>query len=756
LNTAVVPTALERTGNFSASKTKPTDPNNGNAPFPGGVIPTNRLDPTAMNILNTYIPTANLPGNIWQGQVPSPYDTNEALIKIDHSFSDRNLLSASYYETSGNNSVLPGGNLPWSMQAFNWRQQNINASDTFTINPNTVNQFWVTYTRNFGGRLNTPQISLHDLGSTFEPQGTPSLPQITVTGYFTLAQSIAGPVAGTNFYSTRDSLSYTHGRHTLKFGGELALDKDVQQTLLNNYGVFSFSGAKTANALSDYLTGLPVTMNQDAPITALDNFWLASLFAQDDFRVTPRLTLNLGIRWEIQTPPTDPFNREGTFEQGVQSQVLKGSGVPAGLLVVGDPGIGPGIVSTQLAHFAPRVGLAFDPFGDGKTSIRAAAGVFYGSVSGNEWNSTSNYQPFAVREQFNNIQSLSNVYGLFPGGVSPYPYSYNPSNPTFIYPAEIYGMSPAFRWPYTYQLNFSVQRQITGSFSISVAYVGSLARRLPFAYDENYPYYNSTATTGNVNNRRPIDSGELAQIFLVQSMENTAYNGLQITAEKRMGHHVSAKGFYSFSKDIEDVELDNNTTNGGAQDYRNLAEDRGLSDNDRRHTMVSEVIWNMDYFGKTNPFLRNVINGWQLSAIATLQSGLPFTVTTGKDNNLDGNTNDRGNVMGSPILDPHRGQAIVTGEWFNTAVFTSPANGADGTTGRNALTGTGAKNIDMGIFRNFKFRERMTLQARGEFTNAFNIVNLQNPTTTMSSSLFGQIRTASAMRQVQLGLRLTF
>ena len=296
-----VPTALERTGNFSASKTKPTDPLNGNAPFPGAVIPTSRLDPTAMNILNTYIPIANLPGNIWQGTVPSPYNTDEALIKIDHSFTDRNRLSGSYYETSGNNSVLPGGTLPWSMQSFNWRQQNVNASDTLTLSPNTVNQFWVTYTRNFGGRLNTPQISLHDLGSTFEPQGTPSLPQITVTGYFTLAQSIAGPVAGTNFYSTRDVLSYIHGRHTLKFGGELALDKDIQQTLLNNYGVFSFSGSKTANALSDFLTGLPVTMNQDAPITALDNFWLGSLFAQDDFRVTPRLTLNLGIRWEIQT-----------------------------------------------------------------------------------------------------------------------------------------------------------------------------------------------------------------------------------------------------------------------------------------------------------------------------------------------------------------------------------------------------------------------------------------------------------------------
>ncbi len=756
LNTAVVPTALERAGNFSASKVKPTDPTNGNAPFPGGIIPASRLDPTAMNILNKYIPAANLPNNIWQGSVPSPYNTDEALIKIDHSFTDRNLLTGSYYESSGFNSVLPGGNLPWSMQAFNWRQQNVNSSDTITISPTLINQFWLTYTRNFGGRLNTPQISLHDLGSTFQPQGTPSLPQITVTGYFTLAQSIAGPVAGTNFYSMRDAVSYIHGRHTLKFGGELALDKDVQQTLLNNYGVFSFSGSKTANALSDFLTGLPVTMNQDAPITALDDFWIGSLFAQDDFRVTSRLTLNFGMRWEVQTPPTDPFNREGTFEQGVQSQVLKGSSVPTGLLVVGDPGIGRGIVSTQLNHFAPRVGLAFDPVGDGKTSIRAAAGIFYGSVSGNEWNSTSNYQPFAVREQFNNIQSLSNVYGLFAGGVSPYPYSYNPNSPTFILPAEIYGMSPAFRWPYTYQLNFSLQRQITKDFTVTAAYVGSLGRRLPFAYDENYPYYNSTATTSNVNNRRLIDPGQLAQVFLVQSMENTAYNGLQITVEKRMGHHFGAKGFYTFSKDLEDVQLDNNTTNGGAQDYRNLFEDRGLSDNNRSHNMVAEAIWNMDYFGHTNLFLRNVINGWQLSAIATLESGLPFTVTTGKDNNFDGNTNDRGNLVANPFLDPHRGQANVTAEWFNTAAFASPANGADGTSARNLMTGPGTKNVDMALFRNFKVRERMTLQARGEFTNAFNMVNLGNPTGTMSSSLFGQIRTASAMRQVQLGLRLTF
>src|SRR5262249_48946853 len=152
-----------------------------------------------------------------------------------------------------------GGTLPWSMQAFNWRQQNANASDTSILSPNLVNQFWVTYSRYFGGRLNTPQISLGDLGSTFSIQGPKQLPQISVSGYFTLAQAISGPVAGTNFYSSRDTLSWTRGRHTIKFGGELALNKDVQQTLLNDYGVFSFTGTKTGNALADFVTGLPVT-----------------------------------------------------------------------------------------------------------------------------------------------------------------------------------------------------------------------------------------------------------------------------------------------------------------------------------------------------------------------------------------------------------------------------------------------------------------------------------------------------------------
>lgn len=758
LTGAVVPTAAERSGNFSADKTKPTDPLNGGAPFPGAQIPSARFDPVALKILNQSVPVADISGNGWQGYVPNPYNTNEVLLKIDHLITDRQRFSGSYYETAGINTIQPAGNLPWSTQTFNWRQQNLNASDTWTLGPNTVNQFWVTYTRNFGGRLNLPGESLGDFGSTFQPQGTPSLPQIAVSGYFTLGQSIAGPVAGTNFYSVRNMMSYTRGQHTLKFGGELSLDKDIQQTLLNNYGVFSFSGAKTGNAFADYLTGLPVTMNQDAPITAMDNFWTGALFVQDDWRLHPRLTLNLGLRWDVQTAPTDPFNREATFEQGVQSQVLKGSNIPVGLLVVGDPGVGRGIVSTPLKHFSPRLGLAWDPFGNGKTSIRAGAGLFYGSVSGNEWNSTSNYQPFAVREQFNTVQSLSNPYGLLPGGVDPFPYSYNPASPQFIFPAAIYGMAPNFRWPYTYQLNFSVERQIGKDWSFTGAYVASLGRRLPFAIDLNYPSYTSTATTSNVNNRRPIDTGVLSNIYSVESVMNTSYNSLQIMTEKQFSHHVSMKAFYVFSKALEDVQLDNNTVNGGAEDYHNLGLEYGRSANDRRHNAVGSVIWNLDYFGHFNPVLRSIINGWQLSAIVTFSSGLPINITTGSDNNLDGNNNDRPIVVGDPYLDPHRSRNDAAAEWFNIAAFIAPAKGQDGNLARNQLDGPGLKQVDGGVFRNFSIGERVVLQARGEFTNALNIVNLGNPNLTLSSSQFGRITTenSNGMRQVQLGLRMTF
>jgi len=779
LNGAIVPTTLERNGDFSQSVTAtgakvfikdPTKTGTCNATVQTAcfssngqlnVIPPGRLDGVAINIMNKFIPSANSPGNKWQGFIPSPYDTDEFLAKVDHKFSETNSITVSYFETSGTNTVRAGnGNLPWSRQQFDWRQHDANLSDTWIISPSKINQLWLTYTRNFGGRLNVPQTSLADLGSLFTPQGTPSLPQITVTGFYNLTQAISGPVAGTNFYSLRDTFSATHGRHAVKFGGELSLDKDIQQTLLNNYGVFTFNGVVTQNALADFEAGLPSSLSQDAPSFGFTNNWYVAFFLQDDFRIHPRLTLNLGVRWDIQTPPTDPQNKESTYVAGAHSTVNPSA--PVGILFPGDPGIRRGIVSVPWKHVSPRVGFAWDPFGDGKMAIRAGAGVFFGSVSGNQWNTTSNFEPFAIRLTFTNNNSasnkgagatLSNPYKGLAGG-DPFPY-----HGQFVNAGSIFGPAPNFAWPYTYQLNFSVQRQVTQNLSVNAAYVGSFSHNLPFAIDLNYPTF-AGATTSNVQARRPNPA--FGAVLSMQSGQTASYNGLQISATQRMWQHFQFNAFYEYSKTFDSVQLQNSTTQGLVQNFANIAEDRGRADTDMRHHMVVSMIWQPDYYSGGNSILRNILNGWSVSPILKIHSGFPFTVTNGADANLDGNNTDRAQLVGDPLSGtcPNGlpvGSALC---WFNTSAFVrnNPTNGApvDGNSARNLLDQAGYKDVDLAIFRTFKIRERMNFQVRGEALNVFNFVNLNAPAATAGTANFGQVTTAQTMRQLQLGLRLTF
>lgn len=784
LNGAIVPTALERNGDFSQSVDA-----NGNKVFikdptkagtcsaavqtacfsNNGVInaiPANRLDPVATQIINQFIPKPNIGTNKWQGFLPSPYNTDEFLGKIDHSLTDRQLLTASYFETSGTNTVQSGsGNLPWSQQEFNWRQHEANVSDTWSFSPDKINQVWLTYTRNFGSRLNVPQTTLAALGSLQTVQSTPSLAQIGVTGFFNLTQAIAGPVAGTNFYSTRDTFSYNRGRHAFKFGGEVSLDKDIQQTLLNNYGVFTFNGTVTSgtgtkgNALADFELGLPSSLSQDAPVTGYTNTWYTAIFAQDDFRIHPRLTLNLGVRWDVQTAPTDPQDKESTYVSGAQSTVRPTA--PLGILFPGDPGVTRGIISTAWNHVSPRVGLAWDPFGDGKTSIRAGAGIFYGSLSGNEWNTTANFEPFAVRLTFNNNNSatkstgatLSNPYRGLVGG-DPFPY-----NGQFVNGGSIFGPSPNFHWPYTYQLNFSVQRQVTSSLAVMASYVGSLSHDLPFAVDLNYPTF-AGATTTNVQARRPTPA--FGQVLSMQSGQTASYNALQISATQRTSHHVSFNAFYIYSKTFDSVQLQNSTTQGLVQDFTNMGADRGRADTDMRHQLVVAMIWQPDYYTGGNFVLRHVTNGWSISPILKLHSGFPFTVSNGADANLDGNNNDRAQLVGDPFSGSCPSGAPVGSAacWFNTAAFArnNPTNGApvDGNSPRNFLNQPAYRDVDLAIFRTFKVSERFNLQFRGEALNVFNMVSLNAPNATVGTATFGQITSAQTMRQLQLGLRLGF
>jgi hypothetical protein len=815
LNGATVPTTAERTGDFSADNPSPkasTDPQPID-PLTGktfvcngavGVICANRLDPTAVNILSKMIPPANVGTNGWQGSLATPFNTNDFLIKLDHQLTGKQMLTVSYFETSGINTIQAGtGNLPWSSQRFNWRQHNANISDTWTLSPNKVNQVWLTYTRNFGGRLNLPQTSLGSLGSSFLIQGTPSLPQISVTGFFSLTQAIAGPLAGTNFYSLRDVFSYTHGRHSLEFGGEFALNKDIQATLLNNYGVFTFSRASfctgtiaapplatSCNALADFLLGLPSAVAQDAPVTPLTNTWNTALFVQDNFRALPRLTFNIGLRWDIQTPATDPQNRESTFVAGQQSMIHPSA--PKGILFPGDPGVTRGIIPVRYGHISPRAGLAWDPFGDGKTSLRAGAGIFWGSTSGNNWNMTSNFEPFAIRlNPFANAgivtvggvkmqgATLTSPYQNYPGG-APFPYNGN-----FVAGGSIFGIAPNFDLPYTYHVDVALERQIAKDFSISIAFVGAYSHNLPFAVDLNYPTpclllspvpSGCGASGTSVLSRRPIDNSNIGttasafgQVFAAQSGQTAAYNGLQVTATKKMARHFMLNAFYTYSKSLDSVELQNNTPNPSAagqvpQNYNNLKLERGRSDFDIRQQFVAAGIWELDYYGGPNSIVRGFVNGWRISPIVKVHTGLPFTVTSGVDNNQDGSSaNDRPNLVPgiSPVMDPYRLRSALVAAWFNTQAFTPNTISASNPSGvgnaaRNLLDAPGYRDVDLAIYRDIRVHENWILQVRAEATNAFNMVSLGTPNTTLTSASFGKITSAQPMRQIQLGMRLTF
>jgi Carboxypeptidase regulatory-like domain len=757
-NTAVVATAAERAGDFSLSSRRPNDPLTGQ-PFPGGIIPASRFDPAAKTIQDKYVPLPNLPGNFFEVRSPDPIRTNEGTVKLDHQFSARQTLAGSYFHLTGVDTqplsgvgTTSGGNIPWVDRDFNWNQDNINVTHTWSLNPNMINQLRGTYVRQFGARVNRPTTNLGDLNSNFKIQGDPTLPRITVTGFFTAQTSIAGPDAGSNYFGVKDALSITRGRHSFKLGGDFSYEKIVHDTLLDNYGTFQFNGSKTGNAYADFLLGLPSTMTQDAPVRKTDNGAYISAFAQDDFRIHPRVTLNLGVRYDLQFPFTDPQDRKLAFVPGKQSVINPTA--PVGLLFPGDEGVGRGIVHTDVNNVAPRLGIAWDPKGDGRTAVRGAFGMFYGSITGNEWNTTADNQPFTVRQTFPTVFTLSDPYRNLPGGVGPFPFVYTPGSPRFTYPAQVFGPSLDFVWPLSYQANVTVEKELGRSFSVSASYVGSFGRNLAAAVDNNYPVLTAGATTANVNSRRPYLPGTIGAANVLSSIFTSDYNALQLSAERR-GTRFSGKAYYAFGRGYEDVDFQGGGL-PGVQNATRLPAERGRTSADRRHSFTMSGVWRIDYFDQSSAWVRHLANDWTLSTIITLQSGTPLTIGTGQDRNLDGLTNDRADLVGDPELDHGRPREELIEGWFDVAAFALPALGTDGSSGRSIVDGPGIRNIDLGLFRDVRLTGRTMFQFRIEATNVFNIVNLINPGTTLGTATFGKIRAARNMRQIQLGGRFSF
>jgi hypothetical protein len=733
-------------------------------------IPTAMLDPTAQNFINKLIPLPNLSGNRYTGFFTSPTSQDEYLGKFDTTLGAKDHLSISYFNLKTTQNAFGGGNIPYSVNESFARQQNLNVSDIHSFSGSTVNQVWLTLTRVAGGRINLPQTTVGDLGSSYTIQGPPALPSLSVSGFFSASTANAGPVSDTDFYSVRDVFSMTKGSHALTVGGEGSLEKDALQGTLNSYGIFNFqtSGpSTTGNALADFVTGAVASMEQDTPYHSLTSYFYGAGFVQDQWRLTPRLTANLGIRYDVPEAPVESQNLTASFVPGQQSSVIPSA--PTGVLFPGDRGIPRGIASTQYGHVSPRVGLIFDPFGDGKTAVRAGAGIFYGSVSGNEWNQPANAQPFAVRQTFNSIASFTNVYGnpaSFPTG-DPFPYVYNPQAPRFLPNASVEAIDPKYKWPVSYEFNVSVEQQLPLGFSFQTSYVGNLVRHVPTGIDANNPVYapGASASQASLNARRPFDQGILGQVIFTQSTQTANYNSLQVAVHKPLTHHLLLNGFYVWSHSLWSA---NSSAIGlsTAQNFSFMKEERGPSDNDRRSVASVSGVLNFDYYSGRNRLAKNALNGWKVSFVGSFQSGNPFNITTGGDANLDGYTNDRPNLTGAnPVLNPHRDRFTAANLWFNKAAFTvnGPGlpggigpGGADGNTPRDYLTAPGFRDVDLGLVRDFSLVHGTGLELRADATNAFNMVSLNAPTANLSSGNNAKITSAASPRLIQVGAKLTF
>jgi len=800
LTGGITPTADERLGDFTADTFKVNMPGtkiqvDGTNSSPNcatptlNCVPTDLLDKSAATMLatntNAFVPLPNGPlhpstgGGGYTGNFTSPTDDNEYLGKYDQLIGEKDHVAATYFYIKTTQNGYGGGNIPWSINQSYTGQTNANLSDVHTFSSNTANQAWVTFTRAAGGRVNLPTTNLGQLGSTFTIQGPSALPELIISGAWSAGGSLAGPVSTSDFYSLRDVVTMTRGRHTLNYGGEFALDKTMFVGNLYNFGVFNFASSApttTGNALADFVTGQVSTMEQDTPYKTLISAWHTALFVQDSYRITPRFTANLGLRWDIDTAPVESHNRTASFVPGQQSTVIPSA--PLGLVFPGDTGIARGIVSTKYHHISPRVGLAWDPFGNGKTAVRLGAGVFYGATSGNEWNQPGNAQPFAVRQTFNSITSLSNVYAnpaSFPTG-DPFPYVYNPATPRFLPAASVETIGPHSQWPFSCQMNLAVQQQLPGKVSVTAAYVGTLSRDVPTMIDDNYAPYSTafgppSTSQASINARRPYDPGVLGQNIYLITNQTGSYQSLQISANRPMSKNISVNGFYVWSHAIQSS---NESAIGQmtAQDFDELKEEKGPMDADRRSIAVMSGTWNISYFKGSNIAGKELLNGWTIAPIVYLQSGGPFEITTGSTKNDDSNGHNRPDAVPgvSPFLNPHRCRICSTGsevaEWFNTAAFIANGpgvpggigpGGADGNVGRDTLLGPGYRDIDLGIFKNIYFPRNIVFQLRAEATNVFNMVSLGNPTASLSSGNNGKITSAQGSpRVIQFGGRLSF
>ena len=747
-----VPTAQERAGNFSQSLFGvPRNPFTGQ-PFDNGIIPDFLINPVGRAIAALYpLPNRNVP---FQNFVSSPTlrDDNDSFdVRVDHNLTDRADLAFRYsfgdrdlFEpfTGPSFSLVPGFG-----DTVTRRSQNGMAALTLVLTPNFVNESRWAFSRVaasvrqeasvLNSTVGLPTISPRerDLGLSF----------ITITGFSPLGDEGNNPQNSvTNVYQFLNNSSYVRGDHLIKFGVDLRFSQQNAFRDVESRGRLQFSpfGQITFNALGDLLMGLPFLTS----VARVDNPQQIrtesyNFFINDSYRVTPRLTLTGGLRYEYNSPPVDAEDRANVYDVATRS-----------LVAVGTNGVPRSGFEADKNNFAPRVGFAWTIGDEQATVLRGGYGIYY------------DQSPLAPAEAlyFNSPFFDNNIFFSLQG----LPLTLNNPWPAFFpfaLPDSALAIQRDLHTGYMQHWNFNVERQIGNKGVLEVAYVGSKGTKLLTARDINQPQP-SVLPPGLPFVPRP--DPRFDDIDLLESRANSSYNALQARFQQRLSRGLTALASYTWSKSIDDAS--NFFSSAGdpnfPQNSYNVAAERGRSNFDVRQRLSVSYSYALP-FGKGRQYLADdgwvstVLSGWETYGIVTLQSGRPFTVAllSEIDNSGTGRSilgfgaNDRPNVVGNPELSNR-----TTLQWFNTAAFGFPAPGTFGNAGRNILDGPGFQNVNASLVKNTALTERVKLQFRAEAFNLFNHPNFNLPDNFLGSPTFGRITSARDPRHIQFGLKLLF
>ena len=793
--TLTVPTLQQRTGNFSQTTSAAGaviaiyDPNSTQlvsgkqtrTQFPGNVIPQSELDPVGVKMLNYWpLPdraATNLAGaNNYVTNNITWTDSNYYTGKVDHVFSEKDRLTGRYIF----NEDIPTVHGPYGLgdaadptSTTKAKQQYVYADEIHVLDSSTVNDLRF----NYGYRV--APAKTNGVGSNaVQALGLPGVsnnafPQLVVnSGYTTIGSASQErdqfPIQNLQFV---DTFSKVIGRHALKFGFEARKSSNYETDLFTASGSFTFATTPTGNpaggsgnGLASMLVGFP-TAFAEAQTLATNRFsWYDAAFVQDDFKVTRNLTLNLGVRWEMDTPMIDVNNRMNGFD----NEINPVSGTPGVVKFMGVNGFRTAPWNYNWKNFGPRFGFAWKPDFSSKLVVRGGYGIFYAHpfdsgqpASANLGFSTSmslttpdnGITPVFMLKNgpppLTSSVALNNSYGAVPYGGAP------TTAVTYFDPTRVSG--------YSQQSNLSLQYQISSSMILEVTALANIGHKLPnvnLPIDQILPSVLGSACTTQVCRPYPQFS---SVTILSPAIGDSRYMGGFARLNKRFSKGLNLNVSYTRATFFDNSFEGGSTvgSDGNAQAYSNQYNRRadwGSSPNDIRNRFSGSSVYELP-FGPGRHWLTrgpmgNIVGAWTLGSVFTAQTGAPFTVTDNTNNcNCFSAGAQRPNILGPPGL-PSSQRSV--NQWFNITAFGQPAIYTFGDEGRGAMRAPGIVDVDLSLSRNFRLREGMTFQFRGEAFNASNHTNLGSPAKAFGAADFGSITTSGPARILQVGAKLRF